>query len=126
MGRFYNDKEGEIIMAKPLTKVKLLEKASAKPLTKEDIVTLTQYVGLSAPEKIDIVTIEKLKSALEYYIKRISNDKAWIESDDTIMEFSINQLKKAFPAIYENAGDTKRLKSERDEISRSNEIKYEK
>lgn len=95
----------------------------AEPLTKNKV---NKECDETCTEDTEIVHLKDLKSALEYYIKRISNDKAWIESDDTIMEFSINQLKKAFPAIYENAGDTKRLKSERDEISRSNEIKYEK
>ena len=77
-----------------------------EPLTKDKIFCGEESAGDCKDIHCHYACIKvfELKSALEYYIKRISNDKAWIESDDTIMEFSINQLKKAFPAIY---GDEK-------------------
>lgn len=91
----------------------------AEPLTKDKI-----YLDGSCPS----IELHDLKSALEYYRESILKEADIMHGTAFAKGLTETEylLKLAFPAIYENAEGTKRLKSERDEISRSNEIKYEK
>lgn len=91
-------------MAEPLTKVKLLEKASAKPLVKEDI---WDYEGGLYKEK-KFVSVTSLKSALEYFeVELAKSFNVSYEYNLSLSKASVI-MKKAFPAIYDNEkGDKK-------------------
>lgn len=107
-------------MAEPLTKVKLLGKASAKPLVKEDVTMADNLhfhgkTGMSVTKE-EVVTIEKLKSALEEFQRLIfesfkASQKEFEVGDRVIAKITFERalgcMKEAFPAIYDKENGDK-------------------
>jgi len=102
-------------MSEPLTKVKLLEKASPKPLTKNNIHCGCPNGCDSYDEECSCAFLYKkdLKSALEEFERLIkmqcdkSNVEEYIKLENEFIndpeeDRAIFLLKKAFPAIYKN------------------------